>query len=137
MTSSPPETRITLNINNKTSLPVICADISCEPIPAMYVGMTIPAGRTQTFSITTNNRVFCRFVSQDETVYELGMTSPKSSSNSAEGCLGNEGLQTYAPHADPVTFTYDLGSLNLADWNNGQPEPPFTPNNKIVAYGDC
>jgi hypothetical protein len=132
--------RITLIINNTTSNTVICGDIACQPIPGMLVGTTIPAGQTSTYLIPTNDRVFCRFVSPDGQVYELGMTCPKNSHNSAEGCLGNEGLAAYEQEGTPVTFTYNLGGPNLADWNNGNkptPQKNFTPNNTIVAYGAC
>jgi hypothetical protein len=126
--------RITLIINNTTSIPVTCGDIACQAIPGMSVGTTIPAGQTSTYFITTNDRVFCRFVSTDGQVYELGMTCPKNSHNSAEGCLGNEGLAAYEREGTPVTFMYNLGGPNLADWDNGKTSAP---NNKIVAYGDC
>ncbi len=128
-------TRITLTIDNsQNSAPVTCADIACQPIAGMYVGLTIKAGKQQVFLISTNDRVFCRFVDSNENVYELGMTCPKSSSNSAEGCLGKEGLQAYEDSGTPAAFTYILGGPNLADWNDPSTS---TPNNGIVAYGDC
>jgi hypothetical protein len=128
-------TRISLTISNaNNTVPVTCADISCQPIPGMYVGLTIQPGKQQSFLITTNDRVFCKFVDSNENVYALGMTCPKSSNNSAEGCVGKEGLQAYKDSGTPVDFTYKFGGPNLADWDNPSTS---TPNNSIVAYGDC
>jgi hypothetical protein len=126
-------TRITLTVDNtQNAVAVTCADIR-GPIPGMYVGLTIKGGTSRAFLIETNDRVFCRFVDTNEKVYELGMTCPKGSDNSAEGCLGTEGLQTYLEDGTPVDFTFQLGGPNLADWNHGS---TTTPVNGVPAYGD-
>ncbi|MBK9246522.1 MAG: hypothetical protein IPM69_00015 [Ignavibacteria bacterium] len=62
------------------------------------------------------------------------MTCPRTptSTNSACGINGNEGLQTYNEHGTPANFTFNLGQVNQADWDSGS-------NNgrNIIQYDDC
>jgi hypothetical protein len=120
--------------NSANSVPVICADIACQPVDGLAVGQSIAAGVMQTFTASTNDRIFCRFVNSNGSVYELAMTCPKSSHNSAGGILGLEGLQPYSRTGTPVNFTFSLGNPNQADWDNGS---TTNPNNSLVTYGDC
>jgi hypothetical protein len=75
-----------------------------------------------TFTNDTNDRVYVTWVDANGTSYEMGMTCPKSSSNSAAGYtggnLGDPGLQVYEKSGTPCTFTYKIGTPSQASWDN-------------------
>ncbi len=78
---------------------------------------TIPPNCRRYFVLKDNDRAGV-FYNIGYLEYHLSFTCPKSSSNSAEGSP-YAGLQSYSEHGTPVTFTYKVGTINLACWNNG------------------
>ena len=125
-------TRVSLTITNGTKEKVQCKHILCQDIDGMDVGDTLEAGATKTYTVSTNDRVFCDWVGMETgDVFKMGMTCPKSSHNSAAG-YGNSGLQTYSRTGTPVSFTFNLGHKCLADWDNGDEYTGAEP-----TYGDC
>ena len=126
-------TRITLVVVNNTGSDVVCADTHCESFDNLEEGTVIKNGTTGTFSSSTNDRIFATFVMEvGAGGWEMGMTCPKSSSNSAYG-TAKAGLQPYSRSGTPCTFTYVLGEENQADWDNGD---SYT-RSKGLRYGDC
>ncbi|HVG08640.1 MAG TPA: lipase family protein [Thermoanaerobaculia bacterium] len=135
--SDPGSYRVELVVNNNTGGTIECTDTSCElfDVPGFQLGIgaTIPNGETGTYRSTTNNRIFATFApaGSGSPVWQMGMTCPKASHNSADG-NSNAGLQTYSRTGTPVTFTYNPGQPNQADWNHGNENEGDT-----VTYGDC
>ncbi len=78
---------------------------------------TIPPACTRFFVLKDNDRAGLYF-EQSWIQYHLSFTCPKLTSNSAEGSP-HAGLQTYSEHGTPVTFTYHIGTPNLACWSSG------------------
>ena len=126
-------TRVKLIVKNKTGLTVKCTDVRCEKFSDLKVGTTIAAGGENTFLTDTNDRIFCTFTEEAPGAgsWQLSMTCPKSSTNSACGSF-NAGLQHYDKHGTPAVFTFILGEANLADWDNGSVNK-----GKTINYGDC
>ncbi len=77
---------------------------------------SIPVNGSRRFVLRDNNRAAVWYKA-GTTEYELKFTSPKLTSNSAEGSK-NAGLQTYTDQK-PAEFTYLVGTENKASWNNG------------------
>ena len=125
--------RIVLIVTNNYDLDVECTDIKCQKFDDLKVGTVIPAGGVGIFESSTNDRVFCTFeqVRPGAGFWQLGMTCPKSSSNSAQGSF-RAGLQKYRRRGTPVTFEYVLGQPNRADWDNGRQDK-----GENVPYGHC
>ena len=126
--------RVKLIITNTTGATLTCTDIGCEAfdVTPLNVGDTIPPGGTGTYASSTNDRIFCTWKSSvGGGVFQMGMTTPKSSSNSAYGSF-YAGLQNYQGSGTPCTFTYVPGTPNEADWND-----PNQDNGTTVAYCDC
>lgn len=125
--------RVELVVKNNTDIDVECTDIKCEKFEDLVVGSIIASKGEKTFSSTTNDRIFCTFSQKAPGAgkWQLAMTCPKSSHNSACGsyCAG---LQKYERKGTPVTFTFILGTENLADWSHGDRDAHDT-----VVYGDC
>lgn len=126
-------TRVQLLIKNNTGTTVTCTDIACEGFDDLNVGDTLENGGQKTYTSSSNDRIFCTFeqVAPGKGAWQLGVTCPKSSHNSAQGSF-DAGLQTYERTGTPVTFTYDFGNPNQADWNNGDKDTGAS-----VPYGDC
>ncbi len=78
---------------------------------------TIDPDCTRYFVLKDNDRAGLYF-SQAWIQFHLSFTCPKSSHNSAEGSP-HAGLQSYSRGGTPVTFTYNVGSPNLACWDSG------------------
>jgi hypothetical protein len=134
--SDPGSYRVELIVNNNTGGTIECTDTSCElfDVPGFQlgVGTTIPNGQTGTYRSTTNNRIFVTFApAGGSPTWQMGMTCPKASHNSADGNQ-NAGLQTYSRTGTPVTFTYNPGQPNQADWDHGNEDEGDT-----VPYGEC
>lgn len=82
------------------------------------------------FALDDNDRAGVVYLAKDSQNREVGFVSmsftcPKSSSNSAEGSPNSEGvliqsgLQRYNEHGTPVSFTYNIGTPNMACWSDG------------------
>jgi hypothetical protein len=125
-------TRLTVTIQNPYNTPLKCVDIPCAKFTNLFVGDTIEPAGQRTYSSDSNDRVFVTFQNSFGGSWQLAMTSPKSSSNSACGITPSSGLQPYEEHGTPVAFTYILGQGNLADWKNGDKNT-----GAVVTYGDC
>lgn len=69
------------------------------------------------FVLRDNDRAGLYF-KQSWMEFHMSFTCPKLSSNSAEGSP-HTGLQTYLEKGTPVTFTYNVGTPNLACWQSG------------------
>lgn len=124
------ETRVILIINNPFDTVVTCTNVSCEKFDDLSVGTVIPAKGSGTYTSPTSDRIFVTWESPTGGYWRMGMTVPKSSSNSACG-YGNEGLQHYNDDV-PCKFIYDLGQPNQASWDN-----PTGPGDGNPSYGDC
>ncbi len=125
-------TRVTLIVENSTGQTVKCTDTRCASFDNLNSTTTIPDGEKGTYTSESSDRLFCTFEQEDGNgVWEMGMTCPKSSHNSAQGSA-QAGLQTYDQEGTPVTFTYKLGEENEADWDHGNKN-----DGDHVAYGDC
>lgn len=126
-------TRVKLRIKNNTGKTVRCSHISCQQFDDLKAGVTIRNGQERTFHSGTNDRVFVIWEWVDgPAAWEMGMTCPRSSRNSAYGSY-RAGLETYNRTGTPVTFTYDLGNHNRADWGNGDGYIPTAG----LRYGEC
>lgn len=124
--------RINLRITNKTNERIKCAHILCKDIDTLDVGTVIEPNASDMYHATTSDRVFCEFTGLESgTSYKLAMTCPKSSRNSACG-YGSAGLQHYERGGTPVTFTFNIGTKDLADWENGD-----VYDGEEVTYKDC
>ncbi len=125
--------RVKLTINNQTGNTIKCTNTKCESISGMEGGVTtIADGESKTFTATSSDRIFCTWVEEGAYgAWEMGMTCPKSSSNSAYGST-NAGLQHYDRSGTPVEFEYIPGTPNQADWNHGNQN-----NGDTISYGDC
>jgi len=126
-------TRINLTVENKTDLEVKCTDISCKTFSGLSVGDTIAPGKSFKCTSDTNDRIFCEWAQESPGSgnWQLAMTCPKSSDNSA--CGSNKaGLHTYNRSGTPVSFTFSLSEENRADWNHGDEN-----HGECITYGDC
>ncbi len=125
--------RVNVTVVNNSGLNVKCTNIGCETFTKLSVGDTVAAGGQNTFSSDTNDRIFATFteVAPGDGSWELSMTCPRSSSNSACGSL-NAGLQTYEESGTPANFKFILGTPNLADWDSGSSN-----GGNVITYGDC
>lgn len=86
-------------------------------VPNDKYSANIPADCTRFFVLKDNDRAGLYF-NQDWMEFHMSLTCPKWSSNSAEGSP-HAGLQTYSESGTPVTFTYNVGTPNLACWSSG------------------
>ncbi len=127
-------TRVKFTIENNTGKTLQCTDICCESFEGLNKDDKIPNGETKEYTSNTNDRIFCTWVVEESSPsieYQMGMTSPKSSHNSAYGSV-KAGLQKYERTGTPVAFTYKPGNDNKADWNHGDHDTGDT-----VNYGSC
>lgn len=127
-------TRINLNIKNTVNPDesIVCRKILCQNIDGLDVGTVLAAGETGKYTASTNDRVFCMWEGLiSGTEYQMAMTCPKSSSNSAAG-YGSAGLQKYSRSGTPANFTFHVGTKDLADWDNGDSYEGNAPD-----FGDC
>lgn len=125
--------RVILNLVNNTNGDVTCTDISCETWNNLEVGQVVKSGSSISFNADTNDRLFLTWKNKEAgAVFYMAMTCPKSSTNSACGYDTLSGLQTYKKHGTPATFTFNLGEINNADWDNGDSN-----HNINVSYGSC
>lgn len=126
-------TRVNLTIKNNSGVTVTCTDIRCETFTNLNVGQTIAANGSNTFTSDSNNRIFATFTENAPGIgsWQVAITCPKMASNSACGSY-NAGLQHYEESGSPVTFTYILGTPNLADWDSGTSNE-----GNVITYGDC
>lgn len=128
--------RVILIVENPYDVPVtcthsndVCSNSAWDNLP---VGTVIAANSQQTFTSQSNNRLFCEWTNKYGAIFQMAMTCPKASSNSACGISANAGLQEYAEHGTPVQFTYILGQQNQADWDSGTVN-----NGNTIPWGDC
>lgn len=116
--------RVKLVINNKLSIDLTCASISGPTFDNLAVGQVAKAGQSITFTNETNDRVYVTWKDANGMQYQMGMTCPQSSSNSAAGYtttgFGDPGLQKYAESGTPCVFTYNIGTPTQASWGNPQ-----------------
>ncbi|MCB0696523.1 MAG: hypothetical protein KDC07_04115 [Chitinophagaceae bacterium] len=130
------ETRLTVTITNPFSTPVTCSQsndvCSNSAWDNLTPGTVIQPGASGTFTSQSNDRIFCEWTDANGGVFQMAMTSPKSSSNSACGITPRAGLQAYERHGTPVDFTFILGTANKADWDNGSENQ-----GNIIAWGAC
>lgn len=127
-------TRINLTITNSVSPAetIVCRKILCQNIENLNVGTQLKPGDSGHYTVSTNDRVYCLWQGLvSGTEYQLAMTCPKSSHNSAAG-YGSAGLQTYSRTGTPVSFTFEVGTKDLADWDNGNSYEGNAP-----TFGDC
>ncbi|RIE04448.1 PI-PLC domain-containing protein [Cohnella faecalis] len=78
---------------------------------------TVPPDCKRIFVLKDNDRAGLYF-KMNYIEFHMSFTCPKMSSNSAEGSP-HTGLQTYSGSGTPVTFTYRVGTPNLACWSSG------------------
>ncbi|MDP8257694.1 MAG: hypothetical protein P9M14_18260 [Candidatus Alcyoniella australis] len=125
--------RVIFKVVNKTGSTITCTDVHCESFDNLSTGKQLTNGQTGTFTSSTNDRIFAIWeMDVGDGGWAMGMTCPKNSHNSAYG-TPKAGLQTYSRTGTPVTFTYHLGTPNMADWDDGD-----TYNvTKGLRYGDC
>lgn len=128
--------RVEFIVVNNTGLAVQCVNTCCEgfdvPGFTLSVGTTIQNGQRGTFRSATNDRIFATFTEVGGAgAWQMAMTSPKSSRNSACGSL-MAGLQIYSRTGTPTTFTFIPGQPNQADWNHGDKD-----DGDVVRYCDC
>lgn len=125
--------RVKLTIINNTGTVVKCTDVACETFTNLEAGSTVTNNGKSIFTSETNDRLFCTFEQEapGKGVWQLAMTCPKSSHNSACGSL-NAGLQAYAKTGTPAEFTFNLGEANQADWDHGDSNEGDT-----IPYGAC
>lgn len=125
-------TRVTLTVVNKSGTTLKCTNVGCESFDNLKVGDTIAAGGKNTFTSSTNDRIFATFEEDGPGIgaWQLAMTCPELSDNSACGSF-NAGLQHYS-ESGHGNFTFNLGSPNLADWDSGSSNE-----GNVISYGDC
>ncbi len=128
----PNDARIHLEILNSSTEAIICRNILCQSVDGLNIGWTVQPQQSGAFSSRTNDRVFVLFQGLTSgTEYQLAMTCPKSSPNSAAG-YGSGGLQTYDRSGTPVTFRFCIGSNDMADWGHGDEYTGDSPD-----FGNC
>jgi len=111
--------RINLKIKNKTDESIVCRKILCSDIRGLDVGDQLSINDEKSYTVDTNDKVFCLWEGMiTSTQYQLAMTCPKSSRNSAAG-YGSAGLQFYSRGGTPANFTFHIGKKDMADWDNG------------------
>lgn len=129
---SPLSNRITVYIKNMSDEVIQCKHILCGDIQGLDVGDKLNPSQVMVYHATSNDRIFSDWSGLESgDVYKIAMTCPKSSHNSAAG-YGNGGLQHYSRTGTPVTFRFNLGNKDLADWDNGDEYHGEAPE-----YGDC
>ena len=117
-------TRVSAQINNTSSEPVECTNISCATLDGLSIGQVITKGDYKIYTSDSNDRIFVQFTGQlTGTVFSLAMTCPELSDNSATG-YGNGGLQIYSGSGTPAYFVFNLGQGDLASWSSGSYPPP-------------
>ena len=121
---------VTNSVNPKES--IVCRKILCQNIDGLDVGTVLASGATGKYTASTNDRIFSEWEGLvSGTKYQMAMTCPKSSTNSAAG-YGSAGLQTYEKHGTPVSFTFNVGTKDKADWGHGDEYEGDAPD-----FGDC
>lgn len=142
LVGAPDPQRVNVKLTNTLENPIICRGVLCQGLQnpktgALWAdGDVIEPGALVGMLSESNDRIFAQFESQIKGVntgimFQIAMTVPGSSCNSAAGYFGNEGLQKYNDDT-PATFIFNIGEKNLASWSdcNGLgTDPP--------AYGDC
>ena len=117
-------TRINLRIENRAETAIRCVVIGCEPVNGLNTGDELGVGEAGNYTIDSSNRVFLAWEEVRgpnwTLVHEMAMTCPIMSRNNACGITEYAGCQPYDPDAKaPVSFTFCVGTPNLADWNSG------------------
>jgi hypothetical protein len=126
------ETRVIVKIKNNFSIPVKCTSIPCAEFKDLKVNHVIEAHSEAVFQSDSNDRLFCEWRNTDGGFWQMAMTCPKGSSNSACGISPTAGLRMYDPKGTPANFEYILGEDNLADWKSGDEN-----NGDIVDWAKC
>ena len=122
--------RINVTIKNATSQDLKCTNLSCATLDGLSVGDVIIEGKSKSYTASSNDRIFVQFTGDNSVVYNLAMTCPELSDNSATG-FGNGGLQQYSGSGTPANFIFRLGEGDKACWSSGK-SVSFGPR-----YGDC
>lgn len=129
-------TRVKVVIVNPYDIPVTCAhsDDVCSNAQwdNMPVGTVIAPNTSLTFTSESNNRLFCEWTNKYGAIFQMAVTNPEMSDNSACGITVNAGLQQYSESGTPVTYTFKLGTSNLADWDSGTEN-----NGNVIDWGSC
>lgn len=130
-------TRVRVTIHNPYDKKVRCS-LSNSVCPNgqwddMDEGTEIEKNSSRTFTSSSNNRLFCEWTNDEYgAIFEMAMTCPIGSSNSACGISKNSGLQTYQESGTPAQFIYILGNPNQADWQSGSQNDGNT-----IPFGQC
>ena len=135
--------RVTMIVKNPFNSPVTCMSIPCATFNPpqdgdqsgavmLQVGTVIPANGTGIFVSQSNNRLFCLWTNSYGGYWQMAMTCPKSSPNSACGLTPTAGLQGYSGSGTPTSFTFILGNANLADWGD-----PAVNKGDVIPWAEC
>jgi hypothetical protein len=129
-------TRVSVTIHNPYDKKVRCS-LSNSVCPNgqwdnMDEGTEIEKGQSRTFTSSSNNRLFCEWTNEYGAIWQMAMTCPVGSSNSACGISKNAGLQKYLESGTPAQYTYLLGQPNDADWKSGSEN-----NGNVIPFGQC
>jgi hypothetical protein len=129
-------TRVSVTIHNPYDKKARCS-LSNSVCPNgqwdnMDEGTEIEKGQSRTFTSSSNNRLFCEWTNEYGAIWQMAMTCPIGSNNSACGISKNSGLQTYLETGTPAQFTYILGKQNDADWNHGSEN-----DGDVIKWGAC
>lgn len=123
--------RVFCSITNKTAENIKFVRALCKGLDGLGPDSIIVPGQSITYTAETNDRIMVTFEgTQSGTSYNLAMTCPKLSDNSASG-FGNGGLQHYEEEGTPANFNFHLGEGDQASWSSG---------NSIsygVTWGEC